>query len=108
MRNVGRSGLLFGLIVCLCCCVEVESVFCSNGAGYCNDYTSYISCYMDYSDTQLVKELLRDCSNRSTYFRTLYVYKNYVSNVYGNVLIDIELPSNIRSLTIHNQRSKTQ
>ena len=106
MRNIGRSGLLFGLIVCLCCCVEVESVSCSNGAGYCDDYTSYITCNVNNSDTQLIKELLRDCSNRSTNFRTLYVYKNYVSKGYGHLHIDIELPSNIQSLYIRNFRDQ--
>ena len=110
MGNIGRSGLLFGLIVCLWCCVEVESVtvFCSNGAGSCynSSITSYIQCYIYNSDTQLIKELIRDCSNRNTDYNRIYVYKNYVSNVYGNVLIDIELPSNIRSLTIYNHKDQ--
>ena len=107
MRNIGRSGLLFGLIVCLCCCVEVESVFCSNGAGYCDDYSSYIRCYINYSDTQLVKELLKGCSNRSTdYVNRILVYKDYVSDVIyrTSLRIDIELPLNIRSLEIRNYK----
>ena len=99
MRNIERSGLLFGLIVCLCCCVEVELLFCSNGAGNCYNYTSSIGCRIYNSDTQLVKELLRDCSNRSTDFTRLTVYRFFA---YGNLIINIELPSHIRLLLINN------
>ena len=102
MGNIGRSGLLFGFIVCLCCCVEVESVSCSNGAGYC-DYSWYIQCYINNSDTQLVKELIRDCSNSGTNLDYLLVYKDYVSNAHGDLTIEIELHSNIKKLYIYNR-----
>ena len=101
MKNIGRLGLLC-LIVCLCCCVQVESVFCDNGVGYCNDNSWYIECYINSSDTQLIKELLSNCSNRNTNINDVRVFKDYLSNTHGNILIDIELPSNIQSLFIGN------
>ena len=49
--------------------------------------------------------MLRDCSNNSS-FAGIYVYKYYVSNEYGNLLIDIELPTNIQYLYIYNSQDQ--
>ena len=86
--------------------VTIECVDCSNEAGYCNFYTSYLYCYITTNDTQSIKALLRDCSGYTSSLVRLSVYKNYVSNEYGNLLIDIELPTNIQSLEIYNSHDK--
>ena len=82
--------------------VTIECVDCSNEAGYCYIYSYYLTCYITNNDTQSIKALLRDCSSNSDSLVSLDVYKNYVSNEYGNLLIDIELPTNIQSLSISN------
>ena len=53
-----------------------------------------------------LKALLRDCSSNSSSLASLNVYKNYVSNEYGNLLIDIELPTNIQYLGIYNYQDE--
>ena len=95
-----RLILLLG--ICVTGFVTIECVDCSNVAGYCYFYTSSLRCYITTNDTQSIKALLRDCSSNSDSLVSLYVYKNYVSNEYGNLLIDIELPTNIQYLYIHN------
>ncbi|KAI6647881.1 Fibrillin-3-like [Oopsacas minuta] len=75
---------------------------CNNGAGYCDFYSSYLRCYISNNETQFVKSLLSYCSGQSTAFVSIYVYKNYVSTAYGNLIIDIELASNIQYLRIYN------
>ena len=82
--------------------VTIECVVCSNEVGYCSFYSYYLKCYITNNDTQSIKALLRDCSSNSSSLFRLDVYKNYVSNEYGNLLIDIELPTNIRYLFIYN------
>ena len=98
-----RLILLLG--ICVTGFVTIECVDCSNEAGYCDFYSYYLRCYIATNNTQSIKALLRDCSNSST-FNSLDVYKNYVSNEYGNLLIDIELPTNIQSLSISNTQDK--
>ena len=95
-----RLILLLG--ICVTGFVTIECVDCSNEAGFCNFYTPYLYCYITTYDTQSTKALLRDCSSNSSSLVYLYVYKNNVSNEYGNLLIDIELPTNIQYLDIFN------
>ena len=100
-----RLILLLG--ICVTCFVTIECADCSNEVGFCNIYTPflyfpYIGCYITTNDTQSIKALLRDCSSDSDSFVRLAVYKNYVSNEYGNLLIDIELPTNIQTLHIYS------
>ena len=95
-----RLILLLG--ICVTGFVTIECVDCSNEAGYCYFYTSSLDCYITANDTQSITALLRDCSNNSASLIHLSVFKNYVSNEYGNLLIDIELPTNIQSLYIDN------
>ena len=99
-----RLILLLG--ICVTGFVTIECVDCSNVAGYCYFYTSYLRCYITTNDTQSIKALLRDCSSNSDSLVSLSVYKNYVSNEYGNLLIDIELPTNIQSLNIYNSQDQ--
>ena len=80
----------------------IECVDCSNEAGYCDLLSPSLSCYITANDTQSIKELLSDCSSNSSSLVRLSVYKNYVSNEYGDLLIDIELPTNIQSLEIYD------
>ena len=94
--------LILLLGICVTGFVTIECVDCSNEAGYCDIYTPYIDCYITASDTQSIKALLRDCSSNSSSLIHLSVLKNYVSNEYGNLLIDIELSTNIQTLNIYN------
>ena len=99
-----RLILLLG--ICVTGFVTIECVDCSNEAGYCDFNPPYISCYITNNDTQSIKSLLRDCSSNSSSLVSLQVYKNYVSNEYGNLLIDIELPTNILTFDIYNSQDK--
>ena len=98
-----RLILLFG--ICVTYFVTIECVDCNNEAGYCDFYAPSLYCYINTNDTLSIKALLRDCSNSSS-FTSIYVYKNYVSSEYGNLLIDLELPTNIQSLNIYNSQDK--
>ena len=86
--------------------VTIECVVCSNEAVYCDVYSYYLRCYITTNDTQLIKVLLRGCSSNSASLVRIYVYKKYVSNEYGNLLIDVELPTNIQYLIIYNSQDK--
>ena len=86
--------------------VTIECVDCSNEAGYCGLSTSSLTCFIATNDTLSVKALLRDCSSNSSSFTRITVYKNYVSSEYGNLLIDIELPTNIQYFEVHNGRDQ--
>ncbi|KAI6647882.1 hypothetical protein LOD99_8469 [Oopsacas minuta] len=79
---------------------------CNNGAGYCDFYSSYLRCYISNNETQFVKSLLSYCSGQSTAFVSIFVYKNYVSTAYGNLIIDIELASNIQRLYLKNDEDQ--
>ena len=96
-----RLILLLG--ICVTGYVTIECPDCSNAAGYCSYYTSYLGCYINNNDTQNIKALLENCSVSFYYIR---VYKNYESNEYGYLLVDIELPSNIQTLHIANVRDQ--
>ena len=85
--------------------ISFVTIECSNEAGYCNFHTSYLDCYITTNDTVSIKALLRDCSNSSSFTR-ISVYKYYISNEYGNLLIDIELPTNILYLDIRNYQDQ--
>ncbi|KAI6647880.1 Signal peptide, CUB and EGF-like domain-containing protein 1 isoform X3 [Oopsacas minuta] len=103
MKKTGNMCLLLvGLVICLYCYVEVEMSDCNNGAGYCDFGNSSLSCYVTNNETQVIKSLLSNCSGQSTAFVTIYIYKDYVSTVYGNLIIDVELASNIQYLLIYN------
>ena len=99
-----RLILLLG--ICVTGFVTIECVDCSNEAGYCNFDTDHLFCYINTNDTQSIKALLRDCSSNSSSFARIFVFKNYVSSEYGNLLIDIELPTNIETLLIYNNEDK--
>ena len=99
-----RLILLLG--TCVTGFVTIGCVDCSNEAGYCYIYASDLYCYITTNDTQSIKALLRDCSSNSSLLIHLNVYKNYVSNEYGNLLIVVELPTNIQSLSISNTRDE--
>ena len=99
-----RLILLLG--ICVTGFVTIECVDCSNEAGYCNFHTDYLDCYITNNDTQSIKALLRDCSSNSSTLVRINVYKDYVSNEYGNLLIDIELLTNIHSLYIYNSQDE--
>ncbi|KAI6647640.1 hypothetical protein LOD99_8714 [Oopsacas minuta] len=79
---------------------------CRNEAGFCDYYRSYLECYIFNNETQYIKSLLSYCSGQSTGFDIIIVYKNYVSRVYGNLIIDIELASNIQRLKIFNLKDQ--
>ena len=100
--------LILLLGICVTGFVTIECVDCSNEAGYCDFYTSDLSCGITANDTESIKTLLRNCSSNSASLDYLYVYKNYVSNEYGNLLIDIELPTNIQYLSIDNFQDEDQ
>ncbi|KAI6647894.1 Fibrillin-2-like [Oopsacas minuta] len=106
MGKFGNICLLLGLVTYLYYYAVVEAVDCSNGAGYCDYYSNYLRCYITNNETQVAKSLISYCSGQSTAFVTIYVYKYYVSTVYGNLIIDIELASNIQYLYIYNSRDQ--
>ena len=99
-----RLILLLG--ICVTGFVTIECQNCINGAGYCNFGTSYLRCYINNNDAQSIKALLTNCASNSVSFNYIEVYKNYVSNEYANLLVDIELPSNIQSLNIYNNEDQ--
>ena len=99
-----RLILLLG--ICVTSFITIECQGCSNGAGYCDYSTSSLKCYINNNDTQLIKVLLTDCTSNNVSFSSIYVYKDYVSNEYANLLLDIELPSNIQSLYINNYQDQ--
>ena len=99
-----RLILLLG--ICVTGFVTIECQYCSNGAGYCYSHTDHPHCYITNNDTQSIKLLLKDCSDNSILFIDIAVEKGYVSNEYGNLLIDVELPSNIQSLRIYNNQDQ--
>ena len=81
---------------------------CSNEAVGCtsNTYSSYLlSCYINSNDTQLIKSGLKYCS-QSNRLTSLQVAKQYVSEELGNLIIDIDLPSNIRQLYFYQYSSQ--
>ncbi|KAI6647641.1 hypothetical protein LOD99_8715 [Oopsacas minuta] len=81
---------------------------CSNEAGYCNNGTDNLNCYISNNQTQYIKSLLSFCSGQNTGYVSIAVIKNYVSTVYENLIIDIELASNIQYLSISNYIYKDQ
>ena len=99
-----RLILLLG--ICVTGFVIIECVDCSKEAGYCDFSTSSLNCYITDNDTESIKALLRDCSSNSSSLVHLDIYKNYVSIEYGNLLIDIELPTNIHYLSIDNTQDQ--
>ncbi|KAI6647889.1 Fibrillin-2-like [Oopsacas minuta] len=102
MGKFGNISLLLGLVTYLCYYGVVEAPSCSNEAGYCDFYSSYLNCYITNNETQVIKGLLSYCSVQSTAFFTIYVYKDYTSTVYGNLIVDIEIASHIQTLYIYN------
>ena len=96
-------GLILLLGICLTGFVTIECQDCTNEAGYCDYSTSYLHCYINNSDTQSIKVLLTNCASYSSSLSQMYVHKNYVSNEYANLLVDVEFPSNIQSLYIHKR-----
>ena len=99
-----RLILLLG--ICVTGFVTIECVDCSNEAGYCDFSSSYLKCYITTNDTQLIKTLLNECSSSNSSFTYIDVHKYYVSSEYGNFLINIELPTNIRQLNIYNSQDQ--
>ena len=91
---------LFLVIICLTSLVHIKAYECRKGVGYCNVYSSYLRCYIETNNTEGIKEMLKDCSAGTA--NTLHLYKNYASNAFGNLIIDIELPSNIQTLYLQN------
>ena len=79
---------------------------CDNEAGYCETFSISLNCYINYNYTQLIKTLLRNCSNTNTSLYIIHVYKNYISVGHRNLLIDIELPPHILRLYIHNYQDE--
>ncbi|KAI6647892.1 EGF-containing fibulin-like extracellular matrix protein 1-like [Oopsacas minuta] len=106
MGKFGNICLLLGLVTYLYYYAVVEAVDCSNGAGYCDYTSSSLSCYITNSETQVIRSLLSYCSGQNTAFVSIYVYKYYVSTVYGNLIIDIELASNIQRLYLKNDEDQ--
>ena len=99
-----RLILLLG--ICVTGFVTIECVDCGNAAIYCNFYSYYLNCYITTDDTQSIKTYLSYCSSRSSSFIYIHVYKYYVSSEYANLLIDIELPTNIQYLYIANSKDQ--
>ena len=77
------------------------AIDCYNGAGSCT-YSSYLSCDIVNNKTEQIKSLLNQCSGLHSRFTTLYVYKQYPSNETENLVIDIDLPTNLKELYLRN------
>ena len=95
-----RLILLFG--ICVTGFATIECAQYSNEAGTCYFYTSYLRCDITNDDNLSIKALLSNSSSQYSTFYVIYIYKEYVSSEYGNLLIDIELPTNIQHLYIYN------
>ena len=93
---------LFIVLICLSSLVRVQADKCRKEGGFCRNYGSYIHCYIEANDTQGITNLIRECSRGTE--TTLYLHKYYVSDAFGNLIIDIELPSNIHTLYLGNDR----
>lgn len=105
MKVMVSSGQLLCLLLCVCY-AGVEMTDCDNEAGYCETISSFFTCHINNNDTQLIRTLLRDCSNTNTSLYIKYVYKNYISVGYRNLVIDIELPPHIQRLFIYNYKDE--
>ena len=99
-----RLILLLG--ICMTGFVTIKCLQCTNAAVDCNLLSSSLSCDISNNDTQSIKTLIRNCCRERDSIVHLKVYKDYVSNEYGNLLIDIELPTNIQSLSIYNSQDQ--
>ena len=71
---------------------------CENGAVGCRTYSNYLRCYINSSNTQLIKSQIKLCSAASGNYSRLYLYKRYNSEDIGNLIVEIDLPSNIKEL----------
>ena len=92
-----NAGVLFLFAIFLIFWIDQNYSDYSNEAGYCNNYNSYIRCYITNIDTQLIKTLL-STGSQSEY--RLYVYKSYSSdNSY--LTLDFNISSNIRYLKLY-------
>ena len=79
---------------------------CTNGSGKCSDHGSYIICYLNNNNNiELVRSLLRSCTQQSS-AQQLYVDKSYLSSEYGDLVINIDLPSSIHALFIRNYQDR--
>ena len=83
----------------------VEYYDCENEAVGCWTYSNYLSCDILSNDTQLIKSQLKLCSAASGNYSRLYLYKRYHSKEIGNLIIDIDLPPNIRALYIYHKHN---
>ena len=91
-------GILFLFAICLTFWVEQNYSDYSNDAGYCRNYSYYTRCYITNNDTQSIKSLLSNGSQGTEH--QLYVHKRYSLDK-GNLTLDFEIPSNIRSLYLY-------
>ena len=106
MKIIDSSGTIFGLVLCALYVGKVLMDNCQNGAGYCNYGASQVKCYINNNNTQLIKSLLKNCSNVSSTYNRIDVYKNYVSTELRFLLIDFDLPINIKKLYIRNEKDE--
>ena len=92
------AGVLFLFAIYLTFWVEQNYSNYSNEAGYCRNYSYYTRCFITNNDTQSIKSLLNNGSQGTEY--QLQVYKRYNLDK-GKLTLDLEIPSNIRSLYLY-------
>ncbi|KAI6647607.1 hypothetical protein LOD99_8681 [Oopsacas minuta] len=108
MKKIGNVCLFLGLLTCLYYYAAVEAMSCITvGAGYCNNNRqNFLRCFITSNDTELIKVMLKNCSSENGKYENLYIYKSYVSTKFGNLILDLELPSNIRQVFLFNIRDQ--
>ena len=104
MKIINSSCTLLGLVLCGWYVGKILMDNCQNGAGYCYYASSIVQCYINNNETQLIKSLMRGCSNVSSTYDRVNVHKNYLSIEYGFLLIDFDLPINIEGLYFYNHK----
>ena len=91
---------LFVSALCIVGYITLCDTDTEDTAGHCYEDGSY-HCSIYTNETQLIKTLLASCNGNAT---TIFVTKGYESTKYGDLLIDLELPSNIKHIYINNYK----
>ena len=99
-----RFFLALFLLIVNCQYLTISALSCYNEAGDCTFTSTTVKCNIRNNGTEQIGSLLTTCSSSSERYTTLYVYKQYYSNPYGDIVVRIDLPSNIKRIFLNNDR----
>ena len=81
-------------------CTDTRSEYATDGDD-CSS-SANLFCYILNDNTQLIKSQLKDCSSSSNSFTQMCLVKSYTSTMVGNLIIDVDLPTNIIGMIVIN------